>query len=368
MAPNTKLDIVFGAMTFGKEGIGSFPLPSHPSNPSFPPSSSSHPHVTNLLLTILGIEQVRTSNISDCATILDTFQTHGHSEIDTSRVYGAGTSEEYLGALKWQERGLIMDTKYYPNTRGLFGRPKSTLNATDMRTGLQASLSALKAESVDLWYWHGPDRSVNIEEAIAAVQSLYKEGKFRRWGISNFMAWEVASICEICDRHGWVKPSVYQGVYNALYRTIEHELLPCLRKYGIAFYAFNPLAGGVLTDRYHRDTQDVEPGSRFDEKRMQGQMYRVRYWNDAYFDALDLLRPVAKKHGLRESEIALRWMMHHSQLGREFGDKVIIGASSKSQLEANLKDFEGDALPEEILEALNKGWEGCKGLAWKYFH
>jgi aflatoxin B1 aldehyde reductase len=266
-----------------------------------------------------------------------------------------------------------MHTKYFPNTWGLFGRPKTHLNAADMRKYLEESLATLQTDSVDLWYWHGPDRSVNLEDAIAAVQDLYKEGKFKRWGVSNFMAWEVAAICEICEKHkseGWIKPSVYQGVYNGVFRTVEYELLPCLRKYGIAFYAFNPLAGGWLTDRYHRETQNdsLETGSRFDANRMQGKMYRARYWTEANFAALDVIREATKKDGIRESEAALRWMMHHSQLKRELGDRIIIGASSERQLEMNLKDFEKGELSESVKEAFDKAWEITRGGSWKYFH
>ncbi|KAF2785834.1 Aldo/keto reductase [Melanomma pulvis-pyrius CBS 109.77] len=328
MVSTTNLDIVFGAMTFGKEGT----------------------------------EGVRTSNLDTAYAILTAFLKHGHSDIDTSRFYAAGTSEEYLR--------LVMHTKVYPNVHGYIGLPKTNLNMESMREGLEDSLTALKAESVDLWYLHAPDRSMPLEETLKGVDKIVQRGQVKRWGVSNFMAWEVAAICEICEREGWVKPSVYQGVYNALHRTVENELLPCLRKYEISFYAFNPLAGGYLTDRYRRDTQDtdIETGSRFDPKRMHGQMYRARYWNAAFFDALDFLRPVVGKLGLRESECALRWMMHHSQLKRELGDKVIIGASSEIQLEMNMRDFEAEELPNEVLQALDKGWEVCRGITWKYFH
>ncbi|KAJ4293243.1 hypothetical protein N0V90_008525 [Kalmusia sp. IMI 367209] len=329
MAPKTKLDIVFGAMTFGKEGE----------------------------------EQVGTSNLSDCAAILSTFQSHSHTEIDTSRFYGSGSSETYLAALKWKDRGLVMDTKFYPNVNGIMGRPKTHLDAATMRAGLAESLEALGGvEKVDLWYLHGPDRSIPLEETVKTVDELYKEGKFRRWGVSNYMAWEVAAICEICNREGYKRPEVYQGVYNALHRTIENELLPCLRKYNIAFYAFNPLGGGYLTNRYHRDTptSSIVPGSRFDPNRLQGKMYRARYWNDAYFDALDVVRPACKEAGLRESEAALRWMMHHSKLDKKYGDKVIIGASTVAQLEQNLEDFEKGELPEGMLGLLIRGGS-CAG-------
>lgn len=121
---------------------------------------------------------------------------------------------------------------------------------------------------------------------------------------------EVAQIVEIADRNGWIKPTAYQGVFNALHRGVEPELFPCLRKYGISFYESNPLAGGFLTDRYHRDLkeEDHEEGSRFDPKRRQGQNYRKRYWKEEYFDALGILRAATKKHGISEAEASLRWI------------------------------------------------------------
>ena len=109
------------------------------------------------------------------------------------------------------------------------------------------SLKALKAEKVDMWYLHAPDRSTDYEVTMKAVNELYNEGYFKRFGLSNYMAWEVAQICEICRREGYVMPSVYQGGYNALRRAVEPELFPCLRKYGTAFYGYNPLAGDNIS-------------------------------------------------------------------------------------------------------------------------
>lgn len=159
-------------------------------------------------------------------------------------------------------------------------------------------------------------------------------------------------------------------MYNALHRAVEPELFPCLRHYGMAFYNYNPLAGGYLTSRYHRDDEDksLESGSRFDPAKWQGKMYRARYWNDAYFDALDALRPVAQRHGLSEAECALRWMTHHSLLKREHGDAIIIGASSVKHMEENMRDLEKGPLPEEVVKALDEGERGCKALNVKYWH
>jgi len=266
-----------------------------------------------------------------------------------------------------------MDTKFSPRANlGLGPDVVTTHSPEHLRLALKRSLQSLQADKIDMWYLHAPDRSTPYEVTLREVNNLHKEGFFRRFGISNYAAWEVAQICEICDRNGWIKPSVYQGVYNALHRAVEPELFPCLRKYGVAFYAFNPVGGGILSSRYTRDMlnegKEVEQGSRFDPKKRQGQNYRRRYWNEKYFDALDILRPVAAKHGLSEAECALRWMTNHSLLKREFGDAVIIGASSTKQLEENLVNFEKGPLPEDVVKALDEGWETVRGVCAKYFH
>lgn len=332
MAPpaKTAIKIVFGAMTIGKPGV----------------------------------EQTRVHTLEGAAALLDVFQQYGHSEVDTARVYGDGSSEEYLGQLAWQKRGLVVETKLYPIVGTASHKPE------DLRKHLMLSLKALEADKIDLWYLHAPDRNTPYEETLREVNNLHKEGFFNRFGISNYMAWEVAQVCEICDRNGWIKPTVYQGLYNAIDRSVELELFPCLRHYGIAFYAYNPLAGGYLTSRYRRDTTEdaIEKGSRFDPSTQQGRRYRARYWKEDMFDALDILRPVAEKHELTEAECALRWMMHNSLLNREHGDALIIGASSTGHLEENLKDLEKGPLPEEVLNALDQAWSRTRATTGKYFH
>ncbi|KAF8852508.1 keto reductase [Acephala macrosclerotiorum] len=324
----TALKVVFGAMTLGKEGA----------------------------------EGARVHGLEDCASMLDILQKHGHSEIDTARVYGA--SEELLGQLGWQERGILMDTKLNPRR---FGPNPYTHKKDDLNRGLKDSLQALQTDKVNLWYLHTPDRTTPYKETLEAVNELYKAGHFQRFGISNYAAWEVAQIWELCDRNGWKKPDIYQGCYHALQRSVEPELFPCLRRYGIAFYEFSPLAGGMLTDKYQRDTTEHEPGSRFDPARMQGKNFRGRYWNNAYFDAMDVIRPVAKRLGMTTAEATLRWSSHHSLMKREYGDAVIIGASGAEQLEENLTNLEKGPLPDEMVKAFDEGWAIVKGVCGSYY-
>ena len=125
------------------------------------------------------------------------------------------------------------------------------------------------------------DRTGLRHISIPYVKSITytKEDYFDKFAISKYMAWEVAQICEICEAHGWVKPAVYQGIYNALNRNVEAELFPCLRYYGMGFYAYNPLGGGFFT-RAFTEESEVEEGSKFDPNRWQGKMYRARYFRE----------------------------------------------------------------------------------------
>lgn len=337
------------------------------------PEQKSHLNVVMGCMTFgrAGIDEARVHTVEDVGKILDVFQAHGHYELDTARSYTKGTSEEMLGELGWQKRGLIVATKLYPNILNSQysqpGAPKISHGPEDLRKWLDISLKALQTDSIDLWYLHAPDRSTPYEVTLQAIDALHKEGKFRRWGLSNYYAWEVAEIVHICRTKGYVAPSVYQGIYNAVHRQVEPELFPCLRKYGLSFYAYNPLGGGFFTGRYRSMEDKPEAGSRFDPQKNQGRNYRNRYWNEPYFKALGNIEEVAKKHGLSLGEVALRWLSHHSQLRREHGDAVIIGASSLNHIEQNLADLEKGPLPEDVVRVLDESWVNVKGLASNYF-
>ncbi|KAJ7302669.1 NADP-dependent oxidoreductase domain-containing protein [Mycena albidolilacea] len=335
--PISNVGVVFGAMTIGEPGR----------------------------------EGIRVTTHEATIELLDIFQKHGHNEVDTARVYGGGTTEEYIGAVDWQKRGIKMETKFYP-TKGkgmgwLFAEDL-THSPADLRKALKDSLVALKTDKLYMFYLHGPDRTVPFEDTLREVNKIHTEGVFERFGLSNFQSWEVAQVCEICKRNGWVMPTVYQGLYNAQHRLVEAELIPCLRAYGISFYVFNPLAGGFLTSRYTRDQTAFDGGERFDPSRKQGQLHRLRYWNEPNFKALDLLRPAIAPHGISESDAALRWLAHHSVLKKEFGDAVIVGASSAKHLEENLEALDKGPLPADVVEALDAGWEHTRALPLKYWH
>ncbi|KJA27233.1 hypothetical protein HYPSUDRAFT_35851 [Hypholoma sublateritium FD-334 SS-4] len=324
------LNIVMGAMTFGEPGK----------------------------------EGARVHDIKDVEAILDAFRAHGHTEIDTARTYAGGTSEAYLGKIDLLAKGFKIETKLAPHKN--LAEP-ITHDAEGVRRHLFASLKALNVETLEMWYLHAPDHSVPYEETFKAVDALYREGLFRRLGISNYSSWEVAEIVGICRANGYVQPTAYQGIYNAVHRAVEPELLPCLRKFGISFYEFNPLGGGFFTGRYGAIDDVPEAGSRFDPARNQGRNYRNRYWNAPYFAALARIRSAADAAGLTLTEVALRWVTHHSLLRRAHGDAVIIGASRLAHIEENLVDLEKGPLPDEVVQALDEAWRAVEPYTTRYY-
>ncbi|KAF8198834.1 Aldo/keto reductase [Mycena galopus ATCC 62051] len=304
-----------------------------------------------------GMEGARIDKVEDVEALMDVFVKHGHREIDTARIYAAGTTEEIIGKVNWQAKGLLMETKILPSYEANVTAPHSPAG---LRETLTTSLNALKTDKLEIWYLHAPDRTVPYEVTLKAIDELYREGHFKRWGLSHYAAWEVAEIVGICKQHGYVPPTVYQGIYTAINREVEPELFPALRKFGIAFYAFNPLASGLLTDRYSTADAAVEKGSRFDSDGLAGKAFRARYWKPVFFDALAPVRAAAAAHGLTMAEVAFRWVSHSSLMRRDHGDAVVIGGSSLPQVEKNLINLEKEPLPADVVAALDTAWAVVK--------
>jgi aflatoxin B1 aldehyde reductase len=133
---------------------------------------------------------------------------------------------------------------------------------------------------------------------------------------------------------------------------------------------YNPLAGGIFSGKIKSKDQVPDDGRFSNQSERTGKMYRDRYFKDATFDALRIIEPVAKENNLTLVEIALRWCMHHSALktGQKGGnDGIIIGVSSFSQLESNLKDLEKGPLPDGVVKALDEAWAVAKSTASTYW-
>lgn len=151
----------------------------------------------------------RITSLDDCNKCLDYFQQQGFNEIDTARTYVGGEQEAFTADANWKERGLTLATKWYPK---YVGAHKPNV----LREQLETSLKELRTNQVDIFYLHAPDRSVPFAETLEAVNQLHKEGKFVQLGLSNYTAFEVAEIVTLCNERGWVRPTIYQAMYNAI--------------------------------------------------------------------------------------------------------------------------------------------------------
>ena len=141
-------------------------------------------------------------------------------------------------------------------------------------------------------------------------------------------------------------------------------------RYGIDVVVYNPIAGGLLSGKIKSKDDIPDDNSRFGKNSVAGDNYRKRYFQDATFEALEMIQKTANEHQLSMVEIAFRWVMHHSTLNCKDngGDGIIIGASSKEQLEQNLRDLEKGPLPEEVVSVLDQAWTKCKATTPNYWH
>jgi aflatoxin B1 aldehyde reductase len=216
---------------------------------------------------------------------------------------------------------------------------------------MEQTLTALKRDSVSIYYIHMPPTDVFLEDTLAEMNTCYTAGKFEAFGLSNFPAWQVVEICQYCMRKGYVLPTVYQGVYNALNRTAEYELIPALRNYGISYYTHGSLASGFLTGKYKKGVAPVKGIDRFAQSRRIKQ-YEERYLNrDEMFQALGAIERASGKAEISVLEAAVRWTQHHSAVDAGRGDAVLIGVSRLAQLESIMLASKNGPLPDEVVEA-----------------
>ncbi|KAK3400259.1 NADP-dependent oxidoreductase domain-containing protein [Sordaria brevicollis] len=191
--------------------------------------------------------------VSDLLSVLKEL---GISELDSAAAYPPGNpwnSETLLGQSKAAEKGFIIDSKVDTD------RPFPHLDEERVKTSIDRTLSLIGTSRVRVYYPHAPDLVTSLEEQARAFDLQYRAGKFEKLGLSNYSAEDVEKFFAICEEKGYVKPSVYQGQYNALQRHSEEKLIPLLRKHNCAFHAFSPVAGGFLTGKITFNLNNPNP-------------------------------------------------------------------------------------------------------------
>ena len=163
-----------------------------------------------------------------------------------------------------------------------------------------------------------------------------------------------------------MKPTVYQGNYNPVARRYDTTLIPLLRELKIAFYAYSPLAGGFLVkDVATLKVNDSQRGGegRWDPSSQVGAIYHDRYNRPALLHALTDWESIANEARCSKAELAYRWVRYNSILKPEYGDMIILGASSGKQLEETLKGINNGPLDEAIAKKIDRVWEAVKDEA-----
>lgn len=292
----------------------------------------------------------------DVEAFINAFLDAGYQELDTAYVYNEGNCERLLGeVLPKLGRKFKIATKVNPRITG-------KLDGEAAYTQLSESLERMGLSSVDTVFLHFPDPATPVISVLEAMADLHDRGKFTELGLSNYPAWMVADVWNICDRHGWVRPTVFEGVYNPLTRKAEIELNDCLNNFGMRFYAYNPMAGGLLTGRYGK-FEDAPTDGRFTHR----PNYQGRYWKKSYFDAVNLIRNAAEKNGITSIEATYRYLAYHSMLSGERGDAILIGASKLDHLRQNMATVKAGPLPQDIIDAFEEAWSITKGDSPEYF-
>lgn len=283
-----------------------------------------------------------TVDIETARRMVDAAVDAGITSIDTANGYAGTLSEQFLGEIlqdRWDTVSVATKAGIYPGDSA--GAP--LLSAVGLRSSLEASLSRLGTDHVDLLYLHQPDRTVPIEETVGAVGELIKEGKTHSFGVSNFAAWQIADVFTACDALGTPRPVVAQQLYNLVARRIEAEYVEFALAKQLDTMVYNPLGGGLLTGR-HSFTHDPSEG-RFGDSALSS-MYRDRYWNESTFAVIERLAAIAAEAGVSLPELSMRWL-----LSKPVVNQILLGGSKPHQLEANVAAVEAGPLPADVVEA-----------------
>lgn len=313
------------------------------------------PQYPELLFGGTAIGTGKFSTVGEVKALLEVLSSKNVTRIDTAAIYPMGNpfgSEKVLGETGKINHGISADTKILLSAdfTGNGALQKDKINQS-----VDGSFDRLKGK-INVLYCHTPDAQTPIAESVAALQKHFDAGHFTRLGLSNYTPELMEEVIDVCNQNGYVKPTVYQGQYNALCRGAEEKLLPYLRKNGIAFVAYSPLAGGFLTGKLTAGGDLT--GTRFEEGNMLGMFLRKSYDKPSMHSAVKKLQAKLASYGIGLPEASLRWLYYHSALGKD--DAVILGANSMDQLQSNLDALSKGPLEQGIVQFYDEIWETVK--------
>ncbi len=255
----------------------------------------------------------------------------GVTFFDTADAYSGGASEVATGRLlakMFARDDVVVATKVFMPMGS--GENTGGLSRKHIMAGIDASLTRLDMDYVDLYQIHRWDYRTPIEETMQALHDIVRAGKARYIGASSMFAWQFAKAQHAADLHGWTRFVSMQNHYNLLYREEEREMIPQCLDQGVGVIPWSPLARGVLTGNRSRDGERRTTRANSDA-------FGDTLYSEADFDIVDRVADVAGKRGVPPAQVALAWLLHRPGV-----TAPIVGATKLGHLQ--------DALAAEELE------------------
>jgi aryl-alcohol dehydrogenase (NADP+) len=262
----------------------------------------------------------------------------GITFFDTANIYSIGASEEVTG--RWlrefaRREEIVVATKVNgpmgpgPNEKGL--------SRKSIMAQIDASLSRLGMDYVDLYQIHRFDYETPIEETLEALNDVVRAGKARYIGASSMYAWQFARMLAVSDRNGWSRFVSMQPQYNLVYREEEREMLPLCKDQGIGVIPWSPLARGFLAGGRAAPKEGNTERARTDD-------FSPRlYYREADFKVVDAVSEIARARGLSNMQVALAWVLKNPTI-----TAPIIGASKLGHLEEAVSALDVQLSDDEV--------------------
>jgi aryl-alcohol dehydrogenase-like predicted oxidoreductase len=270
-------------------------------------------------------------DLDQTRAVVDAAFEAGVTFFDTANIYGRGGSERFLGEiLKDRRNDVVIATKWGG------GEPTGAAwgSRSYIRTAVEASLRRLQTDYIDLYQMHWPDPLTPMEETLAALTELVREGKVRYVGSSHLRGWEVIDADWTARLRGHERMISAQNNYNLLEHEVEAELVPACLHAGIGLLPYFPLASGLLSGKYRRSSP-APAGARLAD----------RHISDATYERLESLERFAQERGHTLLELAVAGLMARPAVA-----SVITGATSAEQIRANAAAAGWELAAEEVLE------------------
>jgi aryl-alcohol dehydrogenase-like predicted oxidoreductase len=286
---------------------------------------------SGLVVSVVGIgcnNFGRKLDLDGTRAVVDAALDAGINLFDTADIYGEpqGGSEELLGqALKGRRDDVVVATKFGMDMNGLNGPDFGARGSRRyIARAVEASLRRLGTDHIDLYQMHEPDPGTPIDETLAALDDLVRDGKVRYLGNSNFAGWQIADADWVASSNGRSRFISAQNHYSLVERSVEAEVIPACERFGLGMLPFFPLANGLLTGKYKRSEQPPV-GSRLSGGGRYAQRLAAADW-----DTIEAIEAYAAERGLTMLQVAIGGLAAQPAV-----TSVIAGATTPEQVLAN---------------------------------